>query len=217
VSLNLSVLTLAGLFHASLKIRSFARSRAKNIATQGYTHKMDFKLVSRTLILAIFSGSFALTAMAQWQWTDKDGRKVFSDRAPSGDIQEKNILKRPGGINQTAAVPASDGVTAVPSLAASSPAGKASAPRLSGKDAQLEARKKQAEEEEEAKKKVEEEKMAKARADNCERAKRGLVSVQSGVRLSVTNARGEREFMDDNARAAEAKRLHAISESDCKK
>lgn len=178
---------------------------------------MDLKLVSRTLILAIVSGSFALTATAQWQWMDKDGRKVFSDRAPPGDIQEKNILKRPGGINQAAAAPASDGVTAAPSLAASLPASKASAPRLTGKDAQLEARKKQAEEEEEAKKKVEEEKMAKARADNCERAKRGLVSVQSGVRISVTNAKGEREFMDDNARAAEAKRLQAISESDCKK
>ena len=214
MSLNSSVLTLASLFHASLKIRTFTCGHAKNIETQGYTHKMDLKLVSRTLILAIVSGSFALTAMAQWQWLDKDGRKVFSDRAPPGDIQEKNILKRPGGINQAAAAPASDGVTTAPPPA---PASKASAPRLSGKDAQLEARKKQAEEEEEAKKKVEEEKMAKARADNCERAKRGLANVQSGVRLSVTNAKGEREFMDDNARAAETKRLQAISESDCKK
>ena len=177
---------------------------------------MDLKFASRTLMLALASSSFALTALAQWQWIDKDGRKVFSDRAPPGDVQEKNILKRPGGLNPTAAVPASE-IVAAAALAASSPAVKASAPRLSGKDAQLEARKKQAEEEEEAKKKLEEEKTAKARADNCERAKKGLASIQSGIRLSVANAKGEREFMDDNARAAESKRLVAISESDCKK
>lgn len=184
--------------------------------TQSYTCKMDFKFASRTLVLALFSSSFALTAMAQWQWIDKDGQKVFSDRSPPADIQEKNILKRPGGMKQAAAVPASEGVTAA-TLAASSPAGKASTPRLSGKDAQLEARKKQAEDEEEAKKKLEEEKLAKARADNCERAKRGLASIQSGSRIAVTNAKGEREMMDDSARASEAKRLQGITESDCRK
>lgn len=200
-----------------MKRRSVNTGLAKNARTQSYTREMDFKFAaSRTLMLALLSSSFALTALAQWQWIDKDGRKVFSDRAPPADVQEKNILKHPGGMKQTAAVPASEGVAgAIP--AASSPAGKASAPRLSGKDAQLEARKKQAEDEEEAKKKLEEEKTAKARADNCERAKKGLASIQSGVRLSVANATGEREFMDDNARATEAKRLQAISESDCKK
>lgn len=178
---------------------------------------MDFKFASRTLLLALVSSSFTLTALAQWQWLDKDGRKVFSDRAPSGDVQEKNILKRPGGMSQPAAASTSDGVTAAPALAASAPVSKASAPRLSGKDAQLEARKKQAEDEEDAKKKLEEEKLAKARADNCERAKRGLASIQSGSRIAVTNAKGEREMMDDSARASEAKRLQGITESDCRK
>lgn len=178
---------------------------------------MDLKIVSRTLILAVVSSSFALTALAQWQWIDKDGHKVFSDRAPPGDVQEKNILKRPGGSNQPAAKSVSETVTATPALTASSTAGKASGPRLSGKDAQLEAKKKQAEEEEDAKKKIEEEKVAKARTDNCDRAKRGLANVQSGVRLSVINAKGEREFMDDNARAEETKRLQGFVESDCKK
>ena len=37
-----------------------------------------------------------LLAQAQWQWIDKDGRKVFSDRAPPSDIPDKNILKQPG-------------------------------------------------------------------------------------------------------------------------
>ena len=59
--------------------------------------------------------------------------------------------------------------------------------------------------------------MAKSRADNCDRAKKGLVAVQSGVRLSVINAKGEREFMDDNERAKETKRLQAIADSECQK
>ena len=168
-------------------------------------------------MLALISTSFTLTALAQWQWIDKDGRKVFSDRAPPFEVQEKNILKRPGPMSQAKPASTTDGVAATPALAASAPAGKASTPLLSGKDAQLEARKKEAEDALEAKKKQGEEKAAKARADNCERATRGLVSIRSGVRIGVTNARGEREVMDDTARAAEAKRLQDITESDCKK
>ena len=179
---------------------------------------MDFKFATRTLILAVASSSFALAALAQWQWIDKDGRKVFSDRAPSADIPQKNILKQPG-IKALSSSPATDARAAAPapSVTASVPAGKASAPKLSGKDAQLEARKKLADDEEDAKKKAEEGKGAKAKADNCERAKKGLATVQSGVRLSVTNAKGEREFMDDNARLLEAKRLQGIAGSDCNK
>ena len=103
-----------------------------------------------------------------------------------------------------------------PALPASAPK-SASTPKLSGKDAQLEARKKQADEEAAAKQKQEDEKQEKARADNCERARKGLVTMQSGVRISVTNAQGEREFMDDKARAVEGKRLQGIADNDCKK
>jgi Domain of unknown function (DUF4124) len=175
---------------------------------------MNFKIASRTLLLALASSSFALAAMAQWQWIDNAGHKVFSDRAPPADIGQKNILKQPGGKVFTASPP-SDNTTAVATPRAASSAGKASAPKLSGKDTQLEARKKQADDEEIAKKKADEEKLASARADNCERAKKGLAAVQSGVRLSSTNAKGEREFMSDEARLLEAKHLHGIADSDC--
>jgi type IV secretory pathway VirB10-like protein len=178
---------------------------------------MDFKFATRTLILAVASSSFALAAVAQWQWIDKDGHKVFSDRAPSADIPQKNILKQPGA-KALSPSPAIDAATApTPTAMGSVAAGKTSAPKLSGKDAQLEARKKQTADEEDAKKKAEEEKLTKAKADNCERAQKGLATVQSGVRLSVTNAKGEREFMDDRARAAESKRLQGIADSDCAK
>ena len=135
---------------------------------------MDFKFATRTLILAIASSSLALPALAQWQWIDKDGRKVFSDRAPPADIAQKNILKQPGS-KAPAPAPGTDAEAAAPapSVTASAPTAKASAPKLSGKDAELEARKKQADDLEAANKQAEDEKMAKARADNCARAKKG--------------------------------------------
>lgn len=182
-----------------------------------YTFAMDLKFATRTLILAVASSSFALAALAQWQWIDKDGRKVFSDRAPGSDIAQKNILKQPGA-KAMALTPATDATTAAsaPTAASLLPLSKASAPKLSGKDAELEARKKQADDAENAKKKAQEEQQAKVKADNCERAKKSLATVQSGVRLAVTNAKGEREIMDDNARAAETKRIQGIVDSDCK-
>ena len=150
-------------------------------------------------------------ALAQWQWIDKDGRKVFSDRSPPAEIQKKDIVKQPGG--KRTSLPASSADPTSPAAAAV----RAGALKLSGKDAQLEARKKQADEEEAAKKKAEEEKLAHTKADNCERAHKGLATIQSGVRLSVINAKGEREFMDDNDRAKESKRLQGIADTDCSK
>lgn len=183
---------------------------------------MNLTLTPKSLLLLIAAWTLSLSAAAQWQWIDKDGRKVFSDRPPSADIKEKDILKQPGGKGRAAVVvvpaeasEAAAAVGAAPAKAAAS-AAKANAPKLSGKDSALEEKKKKLEQEEAAKKKAEEEKVATARADNCERAKKAQSSFQSGVRVSTVNAKGEREIMDDNARAAESKRLQTIIDSDCK-
>ncbi len=180
---------------------------------------MDFKSVSKTLVLALAGASFSLTAFAQWQWLDKDGRKVFSDRSPPAEVQEKDILKRPAG----SARPAPPQVTAEaggpatkPADTASAALAKASAPKLSGKDADLEAKKKKAEADEAAKKKAEEEKAAKAKSENCESAKRNVATLQSGVRIATVNSKGEREFFDDDKRAAETKRAQEIVDTSCK-
>ncbi len=183
---------------------------------------MTSKPASKTLALALgFSvlAFTATTAFAQWQWVEKDGRKIFSDRPPPAEIQEKDILKRPAGAMRAAALPALTADTASlprPVTAASAPGLKASAPRLSGKDTELEAKKKKADEEEAAKKKAEEDKVAKTKADNCDRAKTGLATLQSGVRMSSVNAKGEREIYDDAKRAAEIKRAQEVIDASCK-
>lgn len=179
---------------------------------------MQFIPTVKNLALTLCLGVVAHSAMAQWQWTDKDGRKVFSDRSPPAEIAEKDILKRPTGATRAAAAASATSATVEgkTTMTAASTAPKASAPKLSGKDAELEAKKKKAEDDEAAKKKVEEEKNAKAKADNCERGKSGLATLQSGIRMASINAKGEREVFDDAKRAAEVKRAQEVVDSSCK-
>ncbi|OYU42905.1 MAG: DUF4124 domain-containing protein [Burkholderiales bacterium PBB4] len=171
------------------------------------------KLFACGLVLA------CTVATAQWQWLDKDGRKVFSDRAPPSDVPEKNILKRPNGrVNpppaaETAAAPSGESAT---TAAAGNPAQGASAPKGLGIDKELEAKKKQAADAEAAKRKAEEEKITKSRIENCARAKEAKAGLDSGIRISRVNAAGEREVMDEAARAAEAKRIQGIMATECK-
>ncbi|MDZ7937228.1 MAG: DUF4124 domain-containing protein [Rhodoferax sp.] len=167
--------------------------------------------LSHALLAALLS-LHGVGAWAQWQWVDKDGRKVFSDRAPSPDIPEKNILKRPGN--------ASAGSTAAPLPAAPVSAVPAALPASGSKgegvDKTLEAKKKLAEQAEADKRKQETERIAKAKAENCKRAQQAKVTFDSGVRLSRTNAQGEREVLDDAARVAEQQRIEGIINSECR-
>ncbi len=184
---------------------------------------MDIKITPKQLVLLLAGWAFALSAAAQYQWIGKDGRKVFSDRPPPAEVQEKDILKQPGG--RRAALPvvpaepadaAGSSAAATPAVAAAKPKADPNAPKISGKDAGLEAKKKKAEEEAAARKKAEDEKVAQNQAENCDRAKKAVATYQSGVRVGTTNAKGEREIMDDNTRANEIKRMQAVVDRDCK-
>lgn len=155
-------------------------------------------------------------ALAQWQWIDKSGSKVFSDRPPPGDTPEKNILKQPGGAPRMAP-PAAEAASAEPASAdaVAKTAGTSTKP-AAGVDKELEAKKAQAEKTEADKQKAEEAKLSKARADNCQRARQSKAALDSGMRMAQMNAKGERIVLDDAARAAESKRVDAIIASDCK-
>lgn len=142
-----------------------------------------------------------LAAAAQWQWIDQGGRKVFSDQPPPPGTPAKNILRQPGG-------------QAPPPAAAQAPV--ASAPRPLGQDKALEDKKQQSEAAEASKKKAEEERQAAARAENCARARKAKEALDSGVRLARSNDRGEREYMDEAARAAEYRRLQPVLDRDCR-
>lgn len=168
------------------------------------------RIIRYLLICTI--GLTCLAALAQWQWTDKDGRRVFSDRAPPAEVPEKAILKRPGN-QRAAASPASAATTTLSRASAAQDA--ASVPKLSGVDKELAAKKKKAEEAQLAKRKDEEERILKAKIENCDRAKQAKASLDSGVRIARFNEKGERQIMDDAARAAEMQRIQSIISSDC--
>src|SRR6218665_3689696 len=163
----------------------------------------------KILLLAV-ACTWAMGASAQWQWIDKEGRKVFSDRSPPQDIPEKDILKRPGSRSAPAAKQAVQSVAAAPATAASKPA-------VSGKDKELEEKKAQADAAEAAKKKAAEEKVAKDKAENCTRARAAKAAFDAGKPITQANADGERIFLDGPARDAEARRINEIVASDCVK
>lgn len=172
----------------------------------------------RVLAFAASATFFSGSVWAQWVWVDSSGNKVFSDTAPPPGTPEKNILRTPGNMRQTG--PASPAPTGAGPAAGGQPTAQAAdAPKVTGRDEQLEAKKKQAEkqaqEAAQAKKKAEDDRIAAARADNCERARRAKATLDSGVRIATTNAKGEREIMDDKARAAEQQRIDGVIRSDC--
>ena len=173
-------------------------------------------------VISLAAALLPALAFAQWQWIDKDGRKVFSDRSPPADIPARNILRQPGG--KAAPVPAAAEAPADVAAPAADAAAKTAAqakiaantPKISGKDKALEEKKKLAEQELDAKKKADEEKVARDKTDNCDRAKGSMATLQSGVRLSSVNAKGEREVFDDTKRASEAKRAQEAMDANCK-
>jgi hypothetical protein len=160
------------------------------------------------LALIALACSAPLATFAQWQWLDKDGRKVFSDKAPPPEVPADKILRQPGQRGP---------VTVAPTAAQPVVATPAALPKPSGVDKTLEERRKQAEAAEAAKKKAEDEKFASMQAENCGRAKQAKATFASGVRVVRVNDKGEREFVDDAARAAELKMLDDVIARDCVK
>jgi hypothetical protein len=169
--------------------------------------------------------ALALPAFAQWKWRDKAGQTQYSDLPPPPGTAEQDILARPNASQRrAAAAPLAASAASAASGAASGaapgvPSGTAvAAPRLAPKSSEpeLEAKRRKGEEEAAEKKKAEEARLAVARAENCTRAKAQIRTLDSGVRVTRTNEKGEREYLDDATRAAEAQRSRGIIASDCK-
>lgn len=166
----------------------------------------------------LFLGSVCampLVANAQWQWIDKEGKKVFSDQPPPPDIPEKSVLRRAGAPTPRANFSPAGAAPETAAMAAPS-ASAASAPRPTGVDKELEEKTRKAAEAEKAKQAAEAQKVAKSKADNCGRARQGKATFDSGIRVARLNAQGEREIMDDKARAIEQQRLQSVIDNDCK-
>ena len=89
--------------------------------------------------------------MAQWQWTDQDGRKVFSDRPPPADVPPARILKQPHSQPLLAVKPSAAAEDTKPAATPATPAAMPATTAASGTDKALEEKKAKAEAEEAAK------------------------------------------------------------------
>jgi hypothetical protein len=169
----------------------------------------------RLALGALFATGCALTllvtpAHAQWKWRDAGGRITASDLPPPASVPEMDILQRPAAPARreaaAAATAAAPAAASAPALVAAKPAG----------DPELEKRRKAAEEDAAAKARAEEERLAAQRRENCTRARSHLATMESGQRVARMNDKGEREFLDDKARADEMRRAREVIAADCR-
>jgi hypothetical protein len=164
------------------------------------------------LIAAALCSTFAAWAQtaplpSAWKWRDASGQIVVSDTPPPMSVPDKSILERP---------PVQRASAAAAAAAASAPAPRPTVDNSPKLDPELEARRKAAANEQAAQAKADEQRSAAVRAENCSRATSQLTALVDGQRMVRTNEKGEREVMDDKARAEETQRARAVIASDCR-
>lgn len=151
----------------------------------------------------------AAPAAAQWAWRDENGRLVFSDRPPPAGVKAESIVRQPGApaAPRPATIDAGDAKAGVKGETQSAP--KTIAER------EMEFRKRQQERAEAERKQAEEQAQAARRAQECERARGYLRSLEEGHRIARTDAQGNREVLDDAQRAAEIQRMREVVARNC--
>lgn len=148
----------------------------------------------RLLVLGSMLVFTAVASAQMYRWVDKDGRVHYTNTPPPAGVKSRTLA--------TPATPSA------PSAAAGEGAPDAAARDarrgpLTPAEQEQEFRKRQLEAQKSAEKAAAERKDAEAKAQNCERAREYLRTLESGQRVSRTNAQGEREYLDDAVRERE--------------
>jgi hypothetical protein len=143
-------------------------------------------------------------AAQQYKWKDASGRTQYGDIPPPG-VQAERLTRSSVGT-------VSGGASSTTSAAAGDAAKPPSGPKTAAEQEQ-EFRKRRMEAEEKQKKDDKLAQDTRLKQENCTRAKQQLASLESGVRQTRINAKGELEFLEDSqieAQKADARR--AVSE-----
>jgi hypothetical protein len=158
------------------------------------------------LILLLMAIALAPVAHAQYKWRDANGRIVYSDLPPPATVAPDALLKAPG------LRPPSErnGIPAAAGGAVSAPAAATSTA-----DRELEFRKRRLERAESERKAAGDAAKARQVAAACEETRNELRTLESGMRMSRLNERGEREFVDDEQRAARLESAKKASREHC--
>jgi hypothetical protein len=140
--------------------------------------------------LFALGAAFAATALAQqYKWVDQDGKVRYGDTPPPG-VEATRLKPPPAGAPAPATAPKANPEAAF--------------------------RKRQQERQESEQKSAKERADAEAKRVNCEQSQASLRTLQSGQRISSTNAAGERVFIDDAERVKEIERTQRAVNDWCK-
>lgn len=141
--------------------------------------------MNRTIIL-IAAALFAATAFAQtYKWVDQQGKVRYGDVPPPG-VQATPL--RP--------VPSTPSAPAATAPAAAKDGAKALTPEQAF-------RKRQEDAEKEREKQAKSDQEAQMKRENCSRSQDALRTLESGQRISRTDSKGERYFLDESQVAQE--------------
>jgi hypothetical protein len=168
----------------------------------------------RTSLLLVALAAFAAAASAQqYKWVDRNGRVQYGDTPPPGvNARPLRGSARPPA-PPAAPEEASGDAPAEKPAAAGEAAAKKGPPTLAERDAEF--RKRREEAEKAAQKQAKAEQEAKTRKDNCERAQASARFLESGQRVTRTDASGERRFLEDAEIAQEAARARQMVKEWC--
>lgn len=159
---------------------------------------------------------FTATAHAQInKCVDASGKTVYSQAPCPANAKSSSIRSAPPG-PVAAPGPAAVGESKGDAKAAAK--GTAAAPKGPMTTAEMERdfQKRRAEQEDAAKKEQEKRAEAKDREENCKAARAQLVGLESGVRQSRINEKGERVFLDEQQSATELDRARKATQAWCK-
>jgi hypothetical protein len=162
-----------------------------------------------------------------YQWRDAQGKLHYADTPPASgnattlrpaaqpavrppSVEPANT--EPAGANPASGGPASETGKVVDS---GKPAAEAAKPKTYT-EKEVEFRQRRAEAAEASAKAEQERQKAAARLQECERARIQLTALQSGQRIARFNSKGDREVLDDAARAEETVRTRQMVDATCK-
>lgn len=167
------------------------------------SHRNHFLGPALATVIAIALNGAAVAGEI-YTWKDAKGVTHYSDVKPEGD--KVKILK--AGAQQDMPGIVGDGESSKKDPSSKSPS--------SPVDPEEAFRKRRAEAAEAQAKAEKERQAAQTRKENCDAAQNQLTALRSGERMARYNASGEKEVLDDNARAAEIARVQRSVDSTCK-
>ena len=160
---------------------------------------MTMKLTPIFALIFLSTAAFSPVGAQTYQWKDSSGRTIISDMPPPGSTKDSRTIgskqatvQRDTGEKENKAKPADGPKT------------------LAERD--LDFKKRQQASREKAEKEAKDKEAADQKAENCERAKRNLSTLESG--RAVSNSTGG--VMDDSQRQQELEYTRRVVSESCK-